>query len=114
VSWWSRLSMQERYALLGVGLGSITLVGVMGFVASRRSRVMDRIGTVEVELTPAQRQELRRTFECGRDDIVRGLSEAAQASARPYGGPEPTKPVVDLLAQQLYLHLGVTPPSRPC
>lgn len=114
MSWWSQLSIQERYALLGVGLGSVALAGVMGFAVSRRVRVVERLGTIEVEMPPAQRREIRRTFECGRDDIVRGISYAAQASAQDYGGPEPTSSVVDLLAQQLYTHLGVAPPSRPC
>jgi len=110
---WSELSSSERAAAIGVGVGA-SLVGALGIYAAIKSRpLVSRLGALEYEMPELERLRLARTLECSRDQAIRGVIVSAQEAVS-LVGPNPEPAVIDVLAAQLYEHLGVSPPSRPC
>jgi len=110
---WSDLSSVERNAILGVGFGISAIVGLGVIAYTQRNRIASKIGTVTYEFTPEERVAFVRVAECSRDNIVRGLAWSGQTAVRG-AGPKPTPQVLDVLARQLYDHIGIRPPSVPC
>lgn len=110
---WSELSPSERAVAIGAGIG-VGLAGALGvFVALRSRPAVARLGTLEYEMPELERLRLARTLECSRDQAIRGVIASAQ-DAVSLVGPKPEPAVIDVLAAQLYEHLGVSPPQHPC
>lgn len=110
---WSDFSFAERNALLGVGFGISAVIGLGAFAYFQRRKITSKVGNITYEFTPEERVAFVRAAECSRDNIVRGLAWSGQTAVRG-AGPKPTPQVLDVLAQQLYDHIGVRPPSVPC